>query len=75
MVISGGAKGADLLKLARAVRKFTQLEVATAYGVDVKTYRSWEMGTTQVSYDDLCALLDGVFGLDLDLLRGMAHAA
>ena len=72
---NNGLKGAELLKLGRKVRGMTQDEVASIYGVNVKTYRRWEKGSSAVSYDDLCAIFTDVFKLELDNLRGMKHAA
>ncbi|PKH62188.1 XRE family transcriptional regulator [Shewanella sp. Choline-02u-19] len=68
-------RGADLLKTGRAIRGFTQDEVAQVYGISTKTYRNWETGKTAVSFDDLLALCDQVFKLPLAKLSEVANYA
>ncbi|WP_308810661.1 helix-turn-helix domain-containing protein [Shewanella algae] len=75
MAKAAAASGAKLLAMGRRLRQMTQEEVASAYGVNVKTYRRWEKGQSPVPYDDLCAICADIFALDLFNLRGIADAA
>ena len=65
--MTGGkiVRGCEVLRTGRKLRGFSQAEVASYYGVCLKTYRRWEKGERSVSYDALTAICGSVFKLDL----------
>ncbi len=63
-------RGFEILKVGRRVRGLTQLEVAEAYGVGIRTYQRWERGQTLVSYDDLAGICGQVFRISLEEFQG-----
>ncbi len=59
-------RGFEILKLGRKLRGLTQAEVAEHYGVHAKTYQRWELGKSQVAFDDLMAICEQVFRMSLN---------
>ena len=54
-------RAGEILKQYRKIRGFTQVEVASIYGVSTSTYLSWEKSKTKVPFDDVIYLFEGVF--------------
>ncbi|RZM77113.1 hypothetical protein C3B51_17175 [Pseudoalteromonas rubra] len=52
----------------RAEAGLSQLDTAVCYGVEERTYRHWERGTSEVRFRDLHAVITQVFMLDFVVL-------
>ncbi|CAM4076717.1 helix-turn-helix transcriptional regulator [Shewanella denitrificans] len=61
-----GNRAAIILKTGRAIKGFSQDEVAAVYGVSRRTYQRWENGDCNVPSNHLLSILDDVFHLSID---------
>ncbi|MGI2021704.1 helix-turn-helix domain-containing protein [Shewanella glacialipiscicola] len=68
-------RAATILKTGRAIKGFSQDEVAEIYGVDRRTYQRWESGQCNVPCNHLLSILDDVFHLSIDRIMEVANEA
>ncbi|QPB82808.1 helix-turn-helix domain-containing protein [Pseudoalteromonas rubra] len=67
--------GGEILKAARSLRGMTQDEVVAMYGgISRNIYQRWEGGRTAAPYDDVKAIVEQVYKLNLANLLAMVES-
>ncbi len=72
-LIRGGDARFEILRAARAMRGYSQGELAAMYGCSRQQFSRWECGAAAISYDDLKGVVEGVCGVSLQKLIGASH--
>ncbi|MCG9758267.1 MULTISPECIES: helix-turn-helix domain-containing protein [Pseudoalteromonas] len=65
--------GAEILRVARKLRGYTQAESAAHYGIEERTLRRWENREYSPRWNDVIGLVEDVYLLDILEVIGKIH--